>query len=437
MKRISLTFLVILSILVALPLRAQNKRVEKKILASVDATNDEMLALLEELVNINSGTMNLAGVKQVGDILLEKFDALGMETAWLDGSSFNRAGHLYAEQKGKAGTPTFLLIGHLDTVFEPSSPFQTFKMVDDKIASGPGVDDMKGGDVVILQALTALKDAGVLKDMNIIVVMTGDEELSGRPLELSKKALAEGAERADIALGFENGDGNPQTAVVARRGSVGWELTTKGNPAHSSQVFSEKVGAGAIYEMARVLNSFYEELSTEELLTFNPGVVLGGTTVDHDQANDQGTAFGKSNVVAETAIATGDIRAITLDQLDKTFETMTRITTENRPLTTAEITFGEGYPPFAPTDGNYQLLGYFSTVSEELGFGEVTAVNPRNAGAADISFTAGLVDMAIDGMGLAGTNDHTVNETADLSSLPVQSKRAAILMYRLATGVYE
>jgi len=419
----------------SLPVKGQLSRIEKKITQSVDSHNDEALQLLEQVVNINSGSMNFEGVKKVGDVFRAEFDALGMETSWVDGSDFNRSGHLIAEQKGNG--PTLLLIGHLDTVFEPTSPFQVFKMLDGNIASGPGVDDMKGGDVVILQALTALKDAGVLKDMNIIVVMTGDEELSGRPLDLARKDLIEAAKKADIALGFENGDGKPSTANISRRSSSGWELKVTGVPAHSSQIFREDIGAGAIYEMSRILYGFYENLAGEELLTFNPGMAIAGTSVDHDKAMDGGSAYGKSNVVAEFATSTGDIRCISPEQLEKTQAAMKKIASQNLPQTKAELTFGIGYPPLAPTEGNKKLLGYYSAVSEELGFGKVVAVDPLKAGAADISFTAPYVEMAIDGLGLGGKNDHTVNETADLSTLPSQTKRAAILMYRLSVGKYK
>ncbi len=415
--------------------QGQVSQIEKKIIQSIDNHNEEAVELLKEIVNINSGSMNFEGVKKVGEVLKAKFDGLGMETRWVDGTAFSRAGHLIAQQKGKG--PTLLLIGHLDTVFEPTSPFQEFKMLEDNIASGPGIDDMKGGDIVILQAIIALNEVGALKNMNIIVVMTGDEELSGRPLDLARKDLIEAAKKADIALGFENGDGQPSTANISRRSSSGWELKVTGVPAHSSQIFREDIGVGAIYELSRILYGFYENLAGEELLTFNPGMVIGGSLVDHDKNMDGGSAYGKSNIVAETAISTGDIRCISPEQLEKTQNTMKRIASRNLPHTSAELTFGIGYPPLAPTEDNKKLLRYYSSVSEELGFGKVVAVDPLKAGAADISFTAPYVDMAIDGLGLGGTNDHTVNETADLSTLPSQTKRAAILIYRLSTGKYK
>ena len=397
---------------VVFPKEVHGQDIENMIVEYVDNHNDEGMDLLVRLININSGTMNFAGVREVGDVLRAEFDALGFDTEWVDGAAFDRAGHLVARKSGVG--KKLLLIGHLDTVFEPDSPFQRYVQLNDSTASGPGIADMKGGDVIMVMALRALRAAGVLDEMDITVVLTGDEERSGRPLSLSKKALTDAAEEADIALGFENADGDPRTAIVARRGSTGWTLTVKGTPAHSSQIFQPEVGAGAIYEASRILNGFYERLSGEENLTFNPGVILGGTTIDYDATQNRGDAFGKNNVVAEHVTVSGDLRAISLEQLEMARAVMREIVEDSRPGTSAEIVFGDGYPPLSPTDGNYRLLSIYSQVSEDLGFGPVTAVNPRNAGAADVSFTAGLVEMATDGLGMGGANDHTVDETGDL-----------------------
>ena len=405
---------------------------EKKIVESVDSHETESLELLKKAVNINSGTMNFEGVKEVGKLFKTELDKLGFETQLTSGEAFGRAGHLVAIHQGKPGLK-LLLIGHLDTVFELDSPFQSSSMENDTVMKAPGVADMKGGDVIIILAMQALKDAGLLDEMSIEIVMTGDEEKSGDPLDLSKKHLVDGAKWADVALGFENGDGNPETIVVARRGSSGWKLEVTGNAAHSSQVFTDKVGTGAIYETSRILNEFYLKLSKEENLTFNPGFILGGTSVNMQEDGTGGEAFGKTNVVAQKVIVKGDIRAVSLEQLEKARHTMLEIASENYPQTEAMLSFDKGgYPPLALTDGNSQLLEFYDEISQDLGLGKVYAVNPRNAGAADISFTAGHVEMAVDGLGLSGANDHTVNETGNINKLGVQAKRAAILMYRLS-----
>lgn len=406
--------------------------VEHQLATHVDAHAEGTISLLEAAVNLNSGSMNFEGVRAVGTMFRAEFDRLGFETDWIDGATWDRAGHLVARRTGSG--PHLLLIGHLDTVFEPESPFQQFDR-DGDMARGPGVVDMKGGDVVIIAALQALAAANVLDDMTITVIMTGDEERSGSPLSLARADLITAAEAADIAIAFENGDSNPATAVVARRGSTGWRLDVTGTPSHSSQLFQPGVGAGAIYEASRILGEFYARLAGEPYLTFNPGVMLAGTEVDYDHFEARGEAFGKSNVVAEHAVVTGDLRTLSLDQLNSARAKMAFVATESLPGTSAEITFTDGYPPLAPTDGNYILLAMFDEVSQDLGLGPVAPVDPRNAGAADVSFTAGLVDMAIDGLGPGGGNDHTVDEWIDLPTLAVQSKRAAVLMYRLSQGV--
>jgi len=423
------TRLLAATLLCAAPLVAQDQT-ERAIVRHVDTRLAEAVALLERVVNINSGSMNLAGVREVGAVFRAELDALGFATRWIDGAAFGRAGHLVAERDGSG--PRLLLIGHLDTVFEPDSPFQRFTMLDDSTARGPGVIDMKGGDVVIVEALRALAAAGALDGMSVRVVMTGDEELTGRPIQVSRAALIEAAEWADIAVAFENGDSDPKTAVISRRGSTSWQLRVTGRAAHSSQVFTDQVGAGAIFEAARILHRFYDELSTEPLLSFNPGLVLGGTEVTYDSAQSRGDAFGKGNVVAEHAVVSGDLRAISPEQLADAKARMRAVVADNLPRTAADIAFDDSYPPLAPTDGNRRLLSRFDQVSRDLGFGPVTAVDPRAAGAADVSFTTGLVEMAIDGLGPGGADDHTVRETIDLRTLPMQAKRAAVLLYRLS-----
>ena len=404
---------------------------EQRIVAAVDADAEFGLALLEESVNINSGSMNPAGVREVGALFRAPLDELGFATTWVDGTPFERGGHLVAERQGSG--PVVLLIGHLDTVFELDSPFQRYELLNDSTARGPGVIDMKGGNVIVIQALRALDATGLLDDLHIIVVFIGDEEKSGRPFSVSRRDLVEAADRADVALAFEDGDGNPATALVARRGYSGWTLTVTGKPAHSSQIFREDIGYGAIYELARILNRFRDELAGEKYLTFNPGVLLGGTSVEYDPDQARGDAYGKQNVIAEHATASGDLRMISLEQRDRARARMRAIVAESLPHTSAEIEFTDGYPPMEPSDGNERLLAMYDKVSRDLGHGPVTAADPRRAGAADVAFTTGRVEMALDGLGLMGEHGHTVEEVGDLRSLPAQSKRTAVLMYRLAS----
>lgn len=425
-----------LTLALPVPARAQSSSLttpEPSIAAAVDRHNAEALALLERLVNINSGTNNLPGVRQVGDVLRSQFDALGFKTRWIDGAAFHRAGHLIAEHPGPG--PKILLIGHLDTVFEPSNPFQKFQMLPDSTAKGPGIIDMKGGDVVMLHALRALKDAGQLDRMNIVAVFTGDEEEAGSPITEARRALVDAAKGAAAGLGFEDGAGDPKTAVIARRSAGSWTLTTTGFTAHSGQIFTPEVGAGATYEASRILNQFYSRLSTEQYLTFNAGLALGGTLVNVDTTGTEGSAAGKRNVVPDKMTVTGDLRAISPEQLAKAQSAMREIVSHHLPKTDAKIVFEEGgYPPMAPTEGNRKLLAMYDKASRDLGFGPVEGVDPSRAGAADVSFVAHLVPMLIDGIGLSGHDDHSALETANLKMLGPQTKRAALVLYRLTNS---
>jgi glutamate carboxypeptidase len=350
-------FLVTLSIVLATPGQAEISGREQEIAGWIESHNGEALALLARVVDVNSGTMNFAGVREVGEIFAAELGDLAFETDWVDGTPFGRAGHLVARRQagrardGGGGGTHLLLIGHLDTVFEPDSPFQRYELLDGNRASGPGTTDMKGGDVVLIQALRALEAVGALDDIDVTVVMTGDEERSGRPLDAARSVLVEAAKAADIAIGFEDGDGDPKTAVISRRGSGSWRLTVKAKPAHSSQIFQAEVGAGAIYEVARILTSFREELEGEQDLTFNPGVVVGGTEVVFDANEARGTAFGKNNVIAEHAVVTGDLRATSPSQVERATERMRRIAAEHSPHSDVELTFSPSYPPMAASEG--------------------------------------------------------------------------------------
>lgn len=404
-------------------------RVEKKIAKSVERNNQEAITFLKDVVNINSGTLNLKGVKEVGMVFKDAFDQIGFKTSWIEmPTEMNRSGHLFAERSGKKGKKV-LLIGHLDTVFEEDSPFQEFKMVNDSIAHAPGGNDMKGGDVIILYALKALHENGLLKNRQVIVALTGDEESTGKPLSISRKDLIEAAKRSDIALGFETSTGF-NNATVARRGSSGWSLEVTGKRAHSSGVFSDQVGAGAIFEMSRILNEFYTKVKGEKYLTFNPGVLLGGTFVDFDSMNSKGTTFGKSNVVSQTAVVKGGLRFISEAQKENARKKMREIVAQNLPQTSAKISFIDSYPAMGPTEGNKELLNALSEVSVDLGYGKVEGYDPSKRGAADVSFVAEYVD-CLDGLGTMGSRAHTPEETVNLNTIKELTKRAAILIYRL------
>ena len=422
--------LILLILFVSTSLHSQKlSRTERKIVEKVKSLDQESISFLEKVVNINSGTLNQKGVKEVGEVFSTAFNEIGFETKWIDmPEEMNRAGHLFASVDGDKGKK-LLLIGHLDTVFEENSPFQTFERFNDSMAYGPGANDMKGGDVIVLYALKALAELNLLKKANITVAFTGDEESTGKPLSISRKSLIEAGKKADIALGFETAT-SFENATIARRGASGWRVETKGKRAHSSGVFNESVGAGAIFEMSRILNAFYEEVRGEEYLTFNPGTLLGGTFVEYDKQTSSGEVFGKTNVVAQTAVVNGGLRFISEEQKENARAKMRAIVNQNLPQTSASISFTDSYPAMGPTAGNQAVLEILSDVSQDLGFGPVTGYDPSRRGAADISFVADYID-GLDGLGTMGNGAHTPQETVNLKTMNALIQRSAVLIYRL------
>lgn len=405
-------------------------RSEQAMVAAVDKETARGEQLLEKLVNVNSGTMNLPGVTQVGQMMRTELEDLGFTVRWVPMDKVGRAGHLVATHTGKG--KRMLLIGHLDTVFELASPFQKYKALSPGIAEGPGVNDMKGGLVVMVQALRAMKEAGSLKDAHITIVLTGDEERVGAPRDVSREELIAAAKASDVALEFEGlaRDNGIDHGSIARRSSSGWTVTTSARSGHSSGIFSPLAGDGAAYELARIIAEFRKELP-EPNLTFNVGLMLSGESVTLDKTDTGGSATGKSNVIPPIGIAEGDMRTLSNEQTDRVREKMKAIVARNLNGTKAEIKFSDGYPAMPPTEGSRAVLARLNVVNKDLGLPVMPELDPLKRGAGDIAYVSHILDGLI-GLGAAGEGSHAPGETIDLKSLPLQAKRAAILMYRLS-----
>jgi glutamate carboxypeptidase len=416
----------------SLPASAESLSAEEQRMSDwIDAHADDAVALLKETVDIPSGSLNVAGVRKVGDVMKRELQAVGLETEWVDmPAAMNRGGHLFGRKDGEG--KKFLLIGHLDTVFEEEDGNRPFER-DGDIARGHGVYDMKTGNVIIVYALRALQQIGALADIPITVAYTGDEEKSGRPLSISRKEFIEAGQWADIALGFEEAMYFDDTdwATVARRSSSRWILTVEGKQSHSSNIFNEETGAGAIFEAARILNAFYDEVRGQEHLTFNAGTIQGGTEVEYDSGKNRGSTFGKTNVVPRKVVVHGGMRTISTEQLEWARASMQGIVADNHPHTSATITFADSYPPMSPTEGNLALQRELSAINVALGRQPMPALDPSRRGAADISYVAPYTD-ALAGLGGIGGGGHTPDEFVYLSSLPLAIKRAAILIYRVS-----
>jgi glutamate carboxypeptidase len=416
---------------------------EAVMVKAVDASTAADVALLEQMVDINSGTMNLAGVVRVKDVIEPQLQALGFKTTWHPMEQVDeRAGDLVAEHpcalgKGKCGK-RMELIGHMDTVFEPNSSFQKYAVLpgtNGKIATGPGTGDMKGGLVVMLSALRAMKATGVLDKTEITIVLSGDEERAGAPVSVSRKDMIDAAKHSDLALEFEGtspkgGAEGPDAVRLGRRSSETWLIETTGKTGHSSLIFGDAMGYGAIYELTRILDQFRTELQ-EPGLTYNVGLVVGGATAEENAAKTGGDATGKPNVIAPTALAKGDIRALNQEQNDRVKKKMEAIVRDHLPRTSARIEFYEGYPAMGVTPASEGLLAQMNEVNATLGLPPMAIIDPKEGGAGDISFVAPYIPGLV-GVGVMGAGFHAEGETVYLESVPRQAKRMAVLMYRLS-----
>ena len=432
MKSLPFAALLALQLAFAPAVAAKLSKAESAMARTVAAEEERHVALLEKLVNQNSGSLNLDGVEKVGAMMRAELEPLGFKVTWKPMRDTGRAGHLIATHEGRPDGKRLLLIAHLDTVFEPDSPFQTFTRMGDK-AKGPGVGDNKGGMVVIVAALRAMHQAGTLKGANIEFHMTGDEEDSGDPIEKARADLIAAGKRSDVALEFEGliREGGADMSSVARRSSESWTVTATGKTGHSSGIFSAHAGDGAIYELARIIHRFRTELP-EPNLTFNVGLIAGGEQVALDEGKIRASANGKTNIIAATAVARGDLRTLSAEQAARVKAKMAAIVADHAPGTGAVLAFDPGgYPAMAPTEGNRALLARLNAVNRDLGLAEMAALDPLKRGAADVSFVAPYVD-SLAGLGAHSTGDHGPDETVDLPSITRQATRAAILMSRLS-----
>lgn len=399
---------------------------EAAVIATVKKQMPETEAFLEKVVNINSGTLNIEGVRTVGKLMADELDKLGFKTEWVSlPDSLNRAGHLVATRQGKKGKKLFL-IGHLDTVFEKSLPMEPFKRINDSTATGQGVNDMKGGDVLVIAALKALQAQKLLDDTSITIYFTGDEESSGGPE--SRRDFIERAKQCDLALAFETAQGLG-SVTTGRRGSSGWTLNVKARSGHSSRIFSD-LGYGAIYEAARILTEFRRTLGQEKYLTFNPGLIVGGAEVHYDEKTAKAEVVGKTNIVAGTALVKGDLRFLTETQKENARAKMREIVEKSLPLTKASISFTDGIPGMEPTAANDELRKQVDKISRDMGLGPVTAFDPGARGAGDVSFVAKYIP-CLDGLGASGKGAHSIEETMNLKEYPFLIQRTAVLIHRL------
>ncbi len=394
------------------PLTLGLSTTETAIVDAALANEDEAIELLEEVARIPSATLNHEGIRKVGAVFARELEELGFTTRWIEvPAELNRAGHLIAEREGNSGK-RLLLLGHLDTVIDGD-----WFEVEENQAKASGGEDMKGGLVIIVEALRAMHEAGTLDDHQIIVFLTGDEEEGGRPLDLRKIPIVEAAERSDVALSFE---GTTRGSItVGRRGTEQWIVEVTGETGHSAGIFRPEYGYGASYEAARIVDGFREEVAGIPNVSLNPAIVISGSDTSYDATAHKGSTSGVTNIIADRAVIEGDMRFLTPEQRLEVMQTMEAIVMNgNLPGTSAKIKWNEGYPSMPPTPGNYELARILDGVSRDLGTESITPGDPGRRGAGDVSFVASMSTRSTDSEPSDTAATRPTNTSSSTTSLP-------------------
>jgi len=400
---------------------------QQAIVNKVNNNSKSEINFIRDTVNVNSSTFNKSGVRIVSHLYEKELKKLGFKTEWIPlPDSMDRAGHLFAYNNVKNGKKV-LLIGHLDTVFPKDSPFQKFTQ-EGNIAKGPGVIDMKGGNAIILYALKALKDQGSLNNLQITIALMGDEESPGLPKKLSRKKLMEESKNSDIALAFESAN-NLNEVVTARRGLAIWNLDVSAKQGHSSLISTKEFGEGAILGIAEILDKIQNETKKERYLSFNPGIIAGGVNIKENEDKTNLQASGRFNVIPKDAKSLGDIRYLSRNNLNAFITKCELIAKNFNPPIQANFTVKEEniYPPMELSNSNIELMKQLEKVNKDLGFGKLTAVDPRDKGAADIAYIDPKIP-ALDGLGGVGQFDHSTDEYMEIDQTIKATQRLALFL---------
>ncbi len=382
----------------------------------------EMVDLLEKITNINSGSLNKAGVSEIAGIFSGELRELGFTISSLPGEriempscpgsdySIDVADHVLAKKPGSGAR--LLLMGHLDTVFPPDAPFQEFRREGD-VVYGPGVADMKGGLVVMLYTLKALAQSGDLDDMAVSVLLNSDEEVGSLS---SRKFLEREAREHDYGLVYESSGLN--TLVRERKGLGQARFVINGLASHAGGAHQQ--GRSAIKELAYKIVEIENMTDYESGVTVNVGVVSGGEA---------------RNTIAPCAEGFVDLRYPTPEQGEEARQDFEQIFSQvySYPVDSGELTTNSWVnlhrPPKIPTEESDYLLEKTRAIGRMLG--QLFGVTDSGGGT-DGSLTQAVGLPTLDSLGVAGLGAHSNREEASVSSLVKRAQLSAVLMRRLS-----
>jgi glutamate carboxypeptidase len=357
-----------------------------------------MIAAVRELVEIESPTDNKAAADRLGEVIAQKFAALGGKVRIHPARNFGN--HVQVDFAGKSGTKPVLLLGHYDTV-HPVGTLASMpcRVVGGKL-TGPGVLDMKSGIVLMLHALAALQEWHGELPRPVTVLLVSDEEEGSSSSRTITERLAK---KSAAVLVIEPSYGFSGAAKTARKGIAEYLVKVAGKAAHAGLDFQK--GANAIVELAHQIEKISTFTDLKKGLTVNVGVVSGGSRV---------------NIIPAEAWATIDVRIARIQDAAGIEKKMRRLRPFNRKCK-VEVTGGLNRPPMERTPGVAALYVKAAAIAREMGWklGEAAV-----GGGSDGNFTAGLGIPTLDGLGAAGDGAHAAHEHILVDELP---RRAALI----------
>ncbi len=366
---------------------------DSRVLSAAQAARTAELQLLEQVVNIDSGTGDVEGGRRVAGVLIPRLKALGMTIESVPAEEAGLAENTVATLTGH-GKSRILMIGHIDTVFEPGTAQRRPFRSDDKRAYGPGVSDEKGGVVEGLYALQILHDLGFTNFGRIVVLMeTSEERGSPGTRVLIGKLLKD----ADVELNLEPGD-LPDTLTVWRKGSDTFRIEVKGRAAHAG--VAPQDGRNAALELIHQLSGLDVFPKSGDGLTVNLTVMHAGT---------------RGNIIPEDAWAQINVRV--RDKAD--FERVAEVLRKNAgttviPDTKVTVSHGEGFPPLANNPATDKLAARAQRIYAGIGR---TLIPGGNGGASESALAADAGVAALDGLGPVGGGFHSEKEFLELDSV--------------------
>ena len=364
---------------------------------------DEMLAMLQRMVEIESPSDDKAAVDRMGAFLAHEFERLGGQVTFFPQKEAGN--HLKAEFPGASGKP-ILLLGHFDTVWSMGTLAKMPFRLEGGRAFGPGVYDMKAGIAMMIFALRALKEAGAAHQP-ITVLLDTDEEVgstTGRPV------VEATAKDCEAVLVLEPSQGPKGHLKTSRKGVGDITIRVHGRASHSGVDFEK--GRSAIVELARQLLEIVKFTDLSRGITVNPGVIQGGT---------------RGNVIAAEAWAEIDLRiarAVDAATLEQKFAALKPFD----PDCSIEISGGMNRPPMERTEGTVRLFG----VAREIASGIGLALDESSTGGgSDGNFTSALGVPTLDGLGALGEGAHASHESVVIEELPLRTAVLAGLLQAL------